>query len=321
MNRLFIVSVTLVVVVLCWQNAHAGIITVTWDSVTTDVTGGPESGIIYYNVYGQTFPAFPVTADNFLGATRQTSFTYSDSRIIDSTFHFYFRVIAVDEWGNASEVSEVKGTADFVLARVKVFLSAAYDASGDSMRTTLRQNGSIPLVSPYPSAQRTVPAVPDNTVDWVSVGVRSESGGSTLGRFSFFLRKDGMIVEEDGTTAEIGLPTIAAGDYYLTVEHRNHVAVMSNRVSLSKTTSLYDFTASLGNVFGGDARQLNDGVFGLYDGDANGSRGVNATDYLTVKSYSGQSGYFSADCNLSGVVNATDYLIIKPNSGKSSNIP
>jgi hypothetical protein len=66
-----------------------GTVTVTWDVVVNDTSGAAETGTIYYQVYGQTFPAFPANEDNFLGATTGTSLSHSDSRIVDDSSHFF----------------------------------------------------------------------------------------------------------------------------------------------------------------------------------------------------------------------------------------
>lgn len=207
----------------------------------------------------------------------------------------------------------------------KIFLEGPYDDGAHEMTTLLNSGGFLPLTSPYSEDARTVSAIPATITDWVLVQIRSTADGSAVISRSAFLRKDGYIVADDGTTAYIELAA-DPGDYYIVIKHRNHLAVESDEVHTLSTGSstLYDFTVdgstAYDKYYGGEAALLETGVYGMFCGDPNGSGGVNATDYLTVKGASGSTGYYAEDCNLSGGVNATDYLVIKPNSGKTTQI-
>ena len=224
-----------------------------------------------------------------------------------------------DEIAHTSENGSV--TVNEVIAKVKIWLEGPYQ-SGGSMTTSLNSNGYIPLSSPYSEAPRTVLSIPSGVTDWILVELRNSASGSAIAQQSFFLKSNGNIVDIDGSTTDLPIGGLADGDYYIVIKHRNHLAVMSAAVqSLNGSSpSVYDFTTALTKYYGSDAASVESGVYGMYAGDANGSEGVNATDYLVVKSVIGLNGYYAADCNLSGGVNATDYLVIKPNIGKNSNI-
>ncbi len=224
------------------------------------------------------------------------------------------------------------GATDWVLSEgvrvaAKIFLEGPYDADGDSMTTTLGPDSDdvIPATSPYSEDVRTATAVPSGVTDWVLVQVRSTVDGSALGARSCFLKANGMLVGDDGSTGYIGVK-VPPGGYYVVVRHRNHLAVMTAAavagLTWGVTPSTYDFTTGSGQFYGtGGAKELETDVWGMIAGDPNSSGGVNATDYLVVKGESGQSGYYAEDCNMSGLVNATDYLVIKPNSGKNCQVP
>jgi hypothetical protein len=209
-----------------------------------------------------------------------------------------------------------------VLAEVKIFLEGPYNVPGDTMKTDLRDNGFIPTTSPYSEDPRSVTSIPKNITDWVLMQLRETDTGIAVASKSVFLRNDGRIVADDSTTEQITLD-VSAGDYYIVIEHRNHLTVMSaNTVSLSDGSStLYDFSTGTGQYYGLDTIELETGVYGMYKGDANGNSFVNSADYLKVKSEIGSNGYFSGDCNLNTVTNSADYLNVKPNIGKSSNVP
>lgn len=211
-----------------------------------------------------------------------------------------------------------------VLVEARIFLEGAYNAAGDSMRTDLRDNEYIPMVSPYTQNPRPAsPPIPLNITDWVLVELRETADGSAIASKSAFLRNDGRIVADDGTTEQITMNNVSEGYYYIVVRHRNHLAVMSaGSVQLNGDFStLYDFTTGTGRYHGSDAKLLETNIYGMYKGDANGNSFVNSADYLKVKSEIGSNGNYNGDCNLNSFVNSADYLNVKPNVGKSSQVP
>jgi hypothetical protein len=237
-------------------------------------------------------------------------------------------VIAVDEWGNSSEMSSVGGTATFVLADVKVLLEGAYDTAGDTMRTTLRQNDLLPLSSPYTEAPRTILEMPQNIVDWIYVGLRSEAAGAMVSQESFLLKNDGTIVEEDGSTAEIGLPGVGAGDYFLMVRNRSQLAVMSNlTIQLrDSATTCYNFTDSNARYRGANsAAELVENRWGMWAGDITQDGEITTSDFTEWYNAAriGESGYTTSDLNLDGQVTTLDYTIWYNNAraGASSGVP
>jgi len=82
---------------------------ITWDPVTLDINGNPES-IIYYYIYCNESPILEPTINNFLAATTKTNYRHYDERYINPDFRLYYIVSAVDEFGNES-----LGTYDFSL--------------------------------------------------------------------------------------------------------------------------------------------------------------------------------------------------------------
>jgi hypothetical protein len=208
-----------------------------------------------------------------------------------------------------------------VLVEAKLFLEGSYQ-SGGSMLTTVRDAGNVPLTSPYADDPRTVSAIPSGVVDWVLVQLRSTTGGSALDSKSAFIRNDGKLVSDNGTTLKFDMDA-ADGSYYIVVRHRNHLAAMSASAhALSKTGStLYDFSTGAGKFHGGDAKGLETGVVGLYSGDANGTGTVDANDRSAAWNNRNATGYQSADCNLSGTVDANDRSITWNNRNKTTSVP
>ena len=158
--------------------------------------------------------------------------------------------LATSKIGNTVYATGINSFSEFglgyvnkVLVEVKIFLEGAYDSSIHEMRTDI--NGNIPTTSPYSEDPRTttVTPIPSTIVDWVLVQLRTADTGPAVSSRSAFIRNDGRIVADNGTTGYIKMD-IADGDYYIVIKHRNHLAVMSaNPVSLNASTStLYDFT-------------------------------------------------------------------------------
>ncbi|MEM9526614.1 MAG: hypothetical protein AAGA31_08395, partial [Bacteroidota bacterium] len=116
---------------------------------------------------------------------------------------------------------------------VKAFLSGAFDATTGLMRDDLRALGLVPTVDPYGNfsvvATRSVLEVtgPDAIVDWVQLGLRSATDPTQILHVkSVLLQRDGDVVDWDGVSP-ITLPGVAAGNYYVAIKHRNHLAMMT----------------------------------------------------------------------------------------------
>ncbi|MCB9250339.1 MAG: hypothetical protein H6613_18200 [Ignavibacteriales bacterium] len=66
--------------------------------------------------------------------------------------------------------------------------------------------------------------------DWILLELRTgetpETATTVVGQKACFVKSDGTVIDEDGTTVLefFGTPP---GSYYLVVKHRNHLPVMS----------------------------------------------------------------------------------------------
>ena len=93
------------------------------------------------------------------------------------------------------------------------------------MNTTL--SASVPLSSPYTQDRATVILSPENVVDWVKVELRDKNDStSVIASKSEFVLSNGNVVDLNGTSPVSF--QLSADDYFITVTHRNHLAVMSN---------------------------------------------------------------------------------------------
>ena len=205
---------------------------------------------------------------------------------------------------------------------VKAFLAGAYNQTTDLMRDDLRTKNLLPSSSPYSNATATVNAGvfaatgANAIVDWVVVELRNSTTPATVvARRAGLLQRDGDIVGMDGLSGlNFGSLT---GSYYLAVQHRNHLGVMTlAAVNLSQTTTV-NFTTGAG-TYGTNAQvQMETGVYGLWAGDVAGDGNAiltgpdNDVSTLLRKVFSASGnenfnvnfivpGYYSSDVNLDG---------------------
>ena len=110
-----------------------------------------------------------------------------------------------------------------------------------------------------------------------------------------------------GTATVNGTPTFSGNQMMVSLTGVANVQTI--------TVTLSDVTDMTGQVLADTSVNI-----GILQGDVNGSRVVNSTDIVQVKSVSGQpvnASNFRRDVNASGVVNSTDIVITKSRSGSA----
>ena len=120
---------------------------------------------------------------------------------------------------------------------IRIMLEGAYTSSLQ-MQTDI--NTKLPLQQPYNTSpwnyngSESVSAMPSNIVDWVLVTLKKDAEpdnpnaatSEKVATQAALLRNDGFIVALNGIDP-ISF-NIKSGDYYIVVEHRNHLAIMSS---------------------------------------------------------------------------------------------
>ena len=220
-----------------------------------------------------------------------------------------------------------------IYVNAKVYLEGPYSGGG-VMSTSL--NSVLPLTSntaystvTYGYTASTVGSIPNaNIVDWVLVELRTGTASGTKDTVrAAFLKNDGTIVDVDGSSPVL-FPTVAAGNYYVVIRHRNHLAVMTaSAIPLSGSSSPYDFTTAQTDAYGTNPmKALTGGSYGMIAGDASSDGSINATDLNTYwipqngTTYDYQTK--TADFNLDATINATDLNTFWiPENGKSTQVP
>ena len=219
---------------------------------------------------------------------------------------------------------------------IKAFLQGPYDVNSGLMRDNLRVNFAIPNYSEYYNVNyldysnyyqdyvedyvlNGTSADPPEIaiVDWVIVEFWDSTKSIKIMERPALLQRDGDIVDIDGfSTKSFALP---ADDYFIVVNHRNHVPIMTSSIySLSGGSLSIDFTTNTSLIYGGVNAITNfgNGSYGLISG-SNYSGLVSNQERVYFYNSLGITGYNNRDYDMNGSVEINDvdnYLI--PNLGK-----
>lgn len=216
---------------------------------------------------------------------------------------------------------------------LKVKLQGAMASSGINMRTDLQNYfgenlGLLPTTDPYGFGKtysdiNNISGAAGKVVDWVLVEIRSAASPTMVLQSKVLLLKpNGSIVETDGTQPVFQPESLV----HITIKHRNHVAIMSNRIVAFQGAINYDFTTDLSQAYNvgypvnptaPPQMILTNGVWCMWAGDIDQNLALNPNDYNTILSANGgQQGeiYMNTDINMDGGMDATDMNIIFSNN-------
>lgn len=220
----------------------------------------------------------------------------------------------------------------FPLARadVKMFLEGPYDSG--NMKNVLNSRGLLPQHHPYGSSpynyngnesvDSSFFSTHPQIVDWVLLDLRLHDTSSvSSGRRAAFIRNDGKIVDLDGVSP-VTFSDVPETSYYIVVYHRNHIISMSSS-SLNFGTQLtsYDFSTGANKYYGGVAKDLGGGVFGMYAGDPQNDGRINHADLNEESIQQSSLIYNKSDTNMDGLVDIEDYTPTDSNIGKVATVP
>jgi hypothetical protein len=219
-------------------------------------------------------------------------------------------------------------------AEVDVFLGGGYLGSG-LMTDALRENGLLPTQEPFTNlgftqkgfggGEAVAPGVFSSTgqdaiVDWVLVEVRDgEDHNNIIATRSGLLQRDGDIVDTDGVSP-LRLAGLLPSSYYISVQHRNHLGVMTaTPLDFSTGNVEFSFLVDPDQAFGSSngIADLGDGFYGLISGDFDRNGQVQNTDASGLTQTLGSPGYQQGDLDLNGQVQNIDLqLKLSPNLGR-----
>lgn len=219
--------------------------------------------------------------------------------------------LASQEYGS-THPAWVRSLTDYYrqTLNVKIFLSGAFNPAQGQMTTILQHSDFLHKQAPYTQDPRTISELPDQIVDWLLVRLRKTVDGPDHLCKAVLLRQDGFLFNDDNS-ANLTL-ICPPGDYYLIIEHRNHLtATSAGALNLNGALVSYDFTtASERYADPAMAVEIN-GVWACRGGDINRDGGIDVQDreLWYAAAISGRVGYYVEDLNLDGEVNSNDFTI------------
>jgi hypothetical protein len=210
-------------------------------------------------------------------------------------------------------------TGGTVRANIKVFLQGPFNTSTNLMNKSLKTGGQ--LADHFGGS-----GIPAEAVDSINIELRnaSSAAGSTTRKYRpAWLLADGTICDFSDTTKGYVEFDTSAGNYFLVVRHRNHLAIMTATAQslTSSTPPAYDFTSSQGQAWGTSPMKAVGSYYAMYGGDAGANAGVGAGDLVDVRLAMGSATYNVSDLDLNGGVGASDLVLPRSNMGQASQVP
>ncbi len=208
--------------------------------------------------------------------------------------------------------------------KVRVLLEGFYDSGSGNLTTNLASAGLIPTTQPYDNAPfnyfgtESITVIPSNIVDWILLELRDPNDKDVvLYQGAYLLREDGQVLTSDGSEV-LPLPDMAAGSYYVSVDHLNHIPIVSSAAHLISTdNNVYDFTIGDSQAMGDGQLKDIEGQSFMNSGDFDGNGLINNEDYNLWKTNSASLNiYSSSDADGNGIINSIDYNFWKKNRSK-----
>jgi GEVED domain/Pregnancy-associated plasma protein-A len=228
---------------------------------------------------------------------------------------------------------------------IKVLLEGCYDATTQKMKTVLNQRGLLPGQTPISSfgvptpsghpysiapwnytGTETISSYAPDIVDWVLVTIKTNPVNAIVFRTAALLKETGEIQLVSNNPV---LDTTKA--YYIQVEHRNHLGVMSstampvqNRSILCNFKTANSYIAPNQPSYG---QKFKSSVYQMFVGDIDKSNSsqnfdINFSDISKLRSNSGKfERYLREDINLDADINFLDLTVWRTNSGIFSSVP
>ncbi len=225
------------------------------------------------------------------------------------------------------------------IIQAKVFL-ANVNPTTNTMTSDLKLVPNFPLADPYDSAPlnssfvhvasgptATTTSTVVNTVggnaivDWVFIELREGTSGSSTVAYTraALLQADGDVVDVDGS-AVVTFPNAVAGNYFVSIRHRNHLGCRTDaQIAVSSTTPLLDFTNGSVILYGiSPTTAISPTRNAINGGDANMDGSIDSSDSTLweIQNGSFDDYFFNSDYNADGSIDGSDSAIWELNNGK-----
>jgi hypothetical protein len=152
---------------------------------------------------------------------------------------------------------------------------------------------------------------PGNVADRISVSLRHPAPP-----FDNALTVNEVDLKQDGT-AEFSVDLTFNAEYFIVINNRNHLETWTaSPLAFSGNTIVYDFTQAVANAYGSNMKDMGEGRFVFFAGDANHDGSINETDIdmLTMAATGFQTGYIDQDINGDRVIDALDLILTDNNA-------
>ncbi len=235
--------------------------------------------------------------------------------------------VTITDGTGCSSVCSVTMTETRIICNLNIWLEGAYDETSGNMKNNIQQLGLLPSGQPYHFSPWGYTGnegsgwqsgnYPPGTVDWVLITLRkTEQPDSEVGKGVGLLMQDGSI-----QNAAIELTAPAVSSYYIVIEHRCHLPVMSpSAIPLVNNALNYDFRTTNSYTQGGSGQKQIGNQWLMYGGNIDQSSPlgyeVTGEDIIPWQLGNGQFGnYMNEDLNLDGDVNGQDRIFLSLNNG------
>jgi hypothetical protein len=135
--------------------------------------------------------------------------------------------------------------------------------------------------------------------------------------YSTVFSAKGVPVNTSGNISISSVPSSLTGNYYIIIDHRNHIETWSQVVSFAGATINYNFTDNASKAWGNNLIHLGS-YYCIYAGDVNNDEYVDGFDIVTVFNLNkkGGYGYQLSDVNGDGFVDGFDLVKVFNNNKK-----
>jgi hypothetical protein len=197
------------------------------------------------------------------------------------------------------------------LLQVRLYLEGLYNPSSAGMHTTLKDNNLLVNYSPYDDGTHS--SLSGEICDWVELQLSDTPAGEPIWQQSVLLQSNGWLCDPLNSYEQLCID-LAAGDYYLSVSHRNHLRPISSSavMLMNGSTSEYTF-GDKSDYYSPQQYKLIDTASALYAvpaGDMDQDFNITSRDYtLWYNAISDNPGYTATDLNGDGKTDKNDYIL------------
>jgi hypothetical protein len=325
-----------------------------YQSTTGAYNSGSKANSLIYQVKGGASGKDVIVAINFSGARLQVNHVINGSgnplgtKFYDQFGNSAFAYAQVDGAGKIyidlpprSYTVFVKDVNPFYpKLEARTFLHHVSKTT-ILMNDAIRTQADFPLSDPYAVAPLNTKFVHVNSgpvatttasvlgttgdnaiVDWVFLELRNGTSPSSTVAYtrSALLQADGDIVDTDGESP-VGFPNAVAGDYYVTVRHRNHLGFRTlNKSTFSASAkTVLDFTNASVALYGiTPLVNIYPTLLAMNAGDSDSDGSIDSIDSAIWEIQNGSFNIYSlrGDYNLDGSVDSIDSALWELNNGK-----